>query len=99
LIKKRSSQKYETIFFLFDSYNVVADKKRCHQLAMYVIFKEPLKMLSDNPTSSMKGQETTDLIAKLPTTFAETMANMLLLHVLKANSWYVGAMTNWTGVN
>ena len=56
-------------------------------------------MLSDNPTSYMKGQETTDLIAKLPTTFAETVANMLLLHVLKANSWYVGAMTNWTGVN
>ena len=94
------SQKYETIFFLFDNYNVVADKKSDATNWRYMSsLKNRPKMLSDNPTSYMKGQETTDLIAKLPTTFAETVANMLLLHVLKANSWYVGAMTNWTGVN
>jgi alpha-glucosidase len=74
---------------------------RCHQLAMYVVFEEPLKMLSDNPTSYMKEQETTDFIAKFPTTFDETVAmdGQVGEHVAiarrKGNIWYVGAMTNW----
>jgi alpha-glucosidase len=74
---------------------------RCHQLAMYVIFEEPLKMLSDNPTSYMKEQETTDFIAKFPTTFDETVAmdgqvgEYVAIARRKGHSWYVGAMTNW----
>lgn len=74
---------------------------RCHQLAMYVVFEEPLKMLSDNPTSYMKEQETTDFIAKFPTTFDETVAmdGQVGEHVAiarrKGYNWYVGAMTNW----
>lgn len=74
---------------------------RCHQLAMYVIFEEPLKMLSDNPTSYKKEQETTDFIAKFPTTFDETVAldgqvgEYVAIARRKGNSWYVGAMTNW----
>ena len=39
---------------------------RCHQLAMYVIFEEPIKMLSDNPTIYMKEQECTDFISRDP---------------------------------
>lgn len=74
---------------------------RCHQLAMYVIFEEPLKMLADNPTIYTKEQESTDFIAKIPTTFDETVAldgkvgEYAALARRKGDTWYVGAMTNW----
>jgi alpha-glucosidase len=74
---------------------------RCHQLAMYVVFEEPLKMLSDSPTNYMKEQECTDFIAKFPTVFEETVAidgkvgEYVAIARRRANTWYVGAMTNW----
>lgn len=75
---------------------------RCHQLAMYVVFEAPIQMLADNPTAYMKEQESTDFIAKVPTTFDETVAlsGKVGEHVAiarkKGDTWYVGAMTNWT---
>ena len=74
---------------------------RCHQLAMYVIYEEPIKMLSDNPTIYMKEQECTDFIARIPTTFDETVAmdgkvgEYAVIARRKADTWYVGAMSNW----
>ena len=74
---------------------------RCHQLAMYVIYEEPIKMLSDNPTIYMKEQECTDFISRIPTTFDETVAmdgkvgEYAVIARRKANTWYVGAMGNW----
>jgi alpha-glucosidase len=74
---------------------------RCHQLAMYVVFEAPLGMLSDNPTVYMKEQECTDFIAKVPTTFDETVAldgkvgEYVAIARRKGDIWYVGAMTNW----
>ena len=74
---------------------------RCHQLAMYVIFEEPIKMLSDNPTNYMIEQESTDFIAKIPTTFDETVAmdgkvgQYVAIARRKTDTWYVGAMSNW----
>lgn len=75
---------------------------RCHQLAMYVVFEAPLGVLSDNPTVYRKEQESTDFIAKIPTTFDETVAldgrvgEYVALARRKGDTWYVGAMTNWT---
>ncbi len=74
---------------------------RCHQLAMYVVFEEPMKMLSDNPTIYMQEQESTDFIARFPTVYDETVAldgqvgEYVALARRKADTWYVGAMTNW----
>ena len=75
---------------------------RCHQLAMYVVFEVPLQMLSDNPTIYMKEQECTDFITSVPTTFDETIplagkvAEYVAIARKKDNTWYVGAMTDWT---
>lgn len=75
---------------------------RCHQLAMYVIFEAPLQMLADNPTAYMKEQECADFIAGVPTVFDETVAlngklgEYVAIARKKDNSWYVGAMTNWS---
>ncbi len=75
---------------------------RCQQLAEYVIFDAPLQMLSDNPTIYRKEQESTDFITKIPTTFDQTVAldgkvgQYVALAHRKGDTWYVGAVTNWT---
>ena len=40
---------------------------RCHQLAMYVIYNQPLAMLCDSPTEYDKEPEFTRLLAEIPT--------------------------------
>lgn len=75
---------------------------RCHQLAMYVVFEAPLGMLSDNPTAYMREQESTKFIASVPTTFDETVVldgkvgEYICTARRKGDTWYAGAMTNWT---
>ncbi|HEX8426828.1 glycoside hydrolase family 97 protein [Hymenobacter sp.] len=75
---------------------------RCQQLAMYVVYEAPLQMLSDSPTAYMKEKECTDFIVKVPVTFDETVpldgkvGEYVALARRKADTWYVGAMSNWT---
>ena len=58
-------------------------------------------MLADNPTVYMNEQECTDFIAKVPTTFNETVpladevGEYAAIAREKDNFWYVGAMSNW----
>ncbi|WDF62458.1 glycoside hydrolase family 97 protein [Flavobacterium sp. KACC 22763] len=74
---------------------------RCHQLALYTIFEAPLQMMADSPTAFIKEQESTDYIAKVPTTFDETTAldgevgKYVSIARRKGNTWYLGAITNW----
>lgn len=76
---------------------------RAHQLAMYTLFEAPLQMMADNPTAYMKEPESTGFIAKVPTVFDETVAldgqvgEYAAVARRKGNTWYVGALTNWTG--
>ena len=67
-MRNASQANYRTI-----GNNAMSKGIRCAQLAMYVIYEAPLQMLSDNPTSYMKGQECTDFIAKVPVAFDETV--------------------------
>lgn len=75
---------------------------RTHQLAMYTVFEAPLQMLADSPTNYQAEPESTDFIAKVPTVFDETVAldgkvgEYVALARRKGETWYVGAMTNWT---
>ncbi|MDR6846169.1 glycoside hydrolase family 97 protein [Flavobacterium granuli] len=83
--------------------NPVSQGTRCHQLALYTIFEAPLQMMADSPTAYIKEQESTDFIAKIPTTFDETVAldgsvgNYISMARKKGNNWYLGAITNWNG--
>jgi len=82
-------------------YNPMSQGTRCHQLALYTIFEAPLQMMADSPTAYMQEQESTDFIAKTPTTFDETVAldgevgKYVSIARKKANTWYLGAITNW----
>ncbi len=76
---------------------------RCRQLAQYVIFESPLNMLCDSPTNYEKEQECTDFISAIPTVWDQTVAlegeigKYIAIARKKADTWYVGAMTNWDG--
>ncbi|HET6995403.1 MAG TPA: glycoside hydrolase family 97 protein [Chitinophagaceae bacterium] len=80
----------------------VSQGTRCHQLAMYIVYEGPLQMLADNPTTYTQEQECTDFIARVPTTFDETVAvdgklgEYAVIARKKDNAWYIGGMGNWT---
>ena len=75
---------------------------RCNQMAMYVMYEEPFKMLADNPTIYKKEQECTDFIVRIPTVTDQTVAldgevgEFAALARRKGDTWFVAAMTNWT---
>lgn len=74
---------------------------RCHELAMYVIFDQPLAMLCDAPTEYMKYPDIMKYLSAVPTTFDDTkvlaakVCKYAMMAKRKDKSWYVGAMTNW----
>jgi alpha-glucosidase len=75
---------------------------RCHQLAEYVVFLSPLNMLCDSPTHYDAEPVCTDFIAKIPTTWDETLplkseiGEYIAMARKKGGKWYVGVLTNWT---
>ncbi|MDR7210286.1 glycoside hydrolase family 97 protein [Flavobacterium piscis] len=75
---------------------------RCHQLGMYVVYESPLQMMADSPTAYEKEPESTSFIAKIPTTFDDTVAldgkvgEYAAIARKKGNVWFVGGLTNWS---
>lgn len=75
---------------------------RCHQMAMYVIYESPLQMLCDNPSIYHREKECTQFIAGIPTTWDTTIvlqaeiADYIAMARRKGDTWYIGAMTDWT---
>jgi alpha-glucosidase len=82
--------------------NPMSKGTRCMQLAEYVVFEAPLQMLADNPTTYMRERECLEFITSVPTTFDETVpldgkvGEWLALARRKGDTWFVGALTNWT---
>ncbi|WP_197492248.1 glycoside hydrolase family 97 protein [Arachidicoccus ginsenosidimutans] len=78
---------------------------RCHELAMYVVFDQPLAMLCDAPTVYEKYPDVLKFLSIVPTTFDDTkvlaarVGEYALLAKRKGNDWFVGGMTNWTERN
>jgi alpha-glucosidase len=75
---------------------------RCHELTMYVLFNQPFAMLCDSPAEYRKYPDIMEFLSSVPTVFDETKilqakANELaVVAKRKGNTWFVGAMTNWT---
>lgn len=74
---------------------------RCNQLAMYVVYENPMPMVCDTPDSYI-GQPGFDFLKEVPTTWNETrvlsgeVGEYIVLARRKGTDWYVGAMTDWT---
>ena len=75
---------------------------RSHELAMYVVFDQPLAMLCDAPPEYEKYPDVLKFLSAVPTTFDDTkvldakVGEYALLAKRKGNDWFVGGMTNWT---
>ncbi|TCC92358.1 glycoside hydrolase family 97 protein [Pedobacter frigiditerrae] len=78
-----------------------AQGTRCHELAMYVIYNQPLAMLSDSPTAYMKEDTVMRFLSAVPTVFDEEKAlsaklgEQIVIAKRKGKNWFVGGMTNW----
>ena len=72
---------------------------RCHNLALYVVYENPMPMVADAP-SSYEGQMGFDFITEVPTTWDETRfvvgepGEYIVVARRKGNAWYMGGITN-----
>ena len=74
---------------------------RCHHLAMYVVFENPVPMICDYP-SAYKNQPGFEFIQQVPTIWDETKVinaqagDYITIARKHKNDWYIGTMTDWT---
>ncbi|HTW78817.1 MAG TPA: glycoside hydrolase family 97 protein [Terracidiphilus sp.] len=74
---------------------------RAQQLALYVVFEEPLAMVSDVP-SAYANQPSFQFIKDVPTAWDETRVlngmpgEFVTIARRHGNEWYLGSVTNWT---
>jgi alpha-glucosidase len=77
---------------------------RCHHLALYVVYENPMPMVADAPTS-YEGQSGFDFIRDVPTTWDETRfvagepGEYIVVARRSGNTWYIAGITNWTKRN
>lgn len=74
---------------------------RCHHLALYVVYENPMPMVADAP-QSYDGQTGFDFIRDVPTTWDETRfvlgdpGEFVVLARRSGPTWYLAGITNWT---
>lgn len=75
---------------------------RCHELALFILFDQYLAVLSDSPEEYRKYKDVMAFLSSVPVTFDDTrildakLSEQVTLAKRKGNTWYVGALTNWT---
>jgi len=81
---------------------VMSQGTRCHQLAMFVVYDNPLQIFSGNPSQGYLEPEFMELLGSIPTTWDETKildgkaGSYIITARQKGNSWFIGGMTDWT---
>lgn len=74
---------------------------RCHNLALYVVYENPMPMVADTP-DAYKGQIGFEFLKKIPVTWDETRfldgesGQYMTLARRSGNVWYLGNINNWT---
>jgi alpha-glucosidase len=74
---------------------------RCHNLALYVVYENPMPMVADAP-SAYEGQPGFDFLVDVPTTWDETLfvagepGEYFVVARRKGEAWYLAGITNWT---
>lgn len=82
--------------------NPMSQGTRAHQLAMYVVYDNPLQYFVGNPSQGLKEPEFMKFLGNIPTTWDETIvlksspAEYIVTARSKNGVWYIGAMNNWT---
>jgi alpha-glucosidase len=72
---------------------------RCQQLAMFLVYDNPMQILSSNPSWGYLEPEFMDLLDSFPTVWDTTLILQARVaeHIVTArcngNNWYIGGMT------
>jgi len=75
---------------------------RCHEMAMFVVFDQPLGMLCDSPGEYRKYPDVTKFLSHVPTSFESTvvidakLGKYAVMAKKRGSDWYLGGMTGWT---
>jgi alpha-glucosidase len=74
---------------------------RCHHLALYIVYENPMPMVCDTP-SAYEGQPGFEFIEEVPTTWDETRflagqaGEYMVVARRSGSAWYIGGITNAT---
>jgi alpha-glucosidase len=74
---------------------------RCHHLALYVVYENPMPMVCDTP-SAYEGQTGFEFLEEVPTTWEETRflageaGAFVVVARRQGTAWYLGGLTNDT---
>jgi len=75
---------------------------RCHQLAMFVVYDNPIQIFSGNPSQGYQEPEFMELLGSIPAGWDETLVpeakvgEYIITARKKNNDWYIGGLTDWT---
>ena len=75
---------------------------RCHQLAMFVVYDNPIQIFSGNPSQGYQEPEFMELLGSIPAGWDETVVpeakvgEYIITARKKNNDWYIGGLTDWT---
>ncbi len=84
---------------------VMSQGTRCHQLAMFVVYDNPMQIFSGNPSQAMAEPGFMQLLGSIPTVWDETrilegkVGQYILTARRSGNDWFIGGMTGWTARN
>jgi alpha-glucosidase len=80
---------------------VMTQGTRAHQLAMFVVYDNPMEIFGGNPSQAWMEPRFTELMGSIPTTWDETMVldasvgNYIVTARQKSADWFVAGMSNW----
>jgi alpha-glucosidase len=81
---------------------VMSQGTRCHQLAMFVVYDNPMQIFSGNPSQAWLEPEFMEFLSGIPTTWDETnipdgkVAEYIVTARKKGEKWFIGGMTDWS---
>ena len=77
---------------------VMSQTTRCQQLAMFIVYDNPMQIFSGNPSQGLLEPEFMELLGSFPTTWDTTLILQAVVsdHIVTArrneNSWYIAGM-------
>ncbi len=81
---------------------VMSQGTRCHQLAMFVVYDNPMQLFAGNPSQGWQESKFMELLGSIPTTWDETkildgkVEQYIVTARQKGANWFIGGMTDWS---
>ncbi len=81
---------------------VMSQGTRCHQLAMFVVYDNPMQLFAGNPSQAWMEPEFMELLGSIPTTWDETyiidgkVGKYIVTAREKKLNWFIGGMSDWS---